>query len=265
MVNLLVLKPLLMNPPDVITGSLLLTETSFRANHDAKQLANRDSYTDVISGQGLLRSIESNIVWLIDNGHGPSVDGKPTTRGTGNRSPELEDGRRVFEGDYVRAISSKMIEMAKDKDIPCHIINPDMVDLDLRIRTERINRYVRRNPNCILISLHANIFGDGETFNAVGGIETFYPSTHPKKEISRQLAEIFQKHLVKKSNLSNRGIKEGNFHMLRESTCPAILTENGFMTNKVEAEKMLSPDFQEKLAEAYVQGMLEVSKLRIST
>ena len=44
--------------------------------------------------------------------------------------------------------------------------------------------------------------------------------------------------------------------MLRETAIPAVLIEVGFLTNAEERGKLLSPEYQELLAEAIANGIL---------
>lgn len=53
-----------------------------------------------------------------------------------------------------------------------------------------------------------------------------------------------------------RKVKEENYAVLRETAIPSVLIEVGFLTNKEERGKLLSPEYQEILAEAIASGIL---------
>lgn len=102
------------------------------------------------------------------------------------------------------------------------------------------------------ISIHANSF----TNDTAHGLETFWNSKY-ESEDSKELAETIQKHLVETLELHNRGAKEGNFHVIRETQMPSVLVELGFISNKAEAELMKTQAFKEDSAKAILAGILE--------
>ena len=52
-----------------------------------------------------------------------------------------------------------------------------------------------------------------------------------------------------------RGVKFANFRVLRDSACPAILFETGFLSNPDDEKKCLSPQWRQLMAEALAQGI----------
>ena len=56
----------------------------------------------------------------------------------------------------------------------------------------------------ILVSIHANAYGDGKSYNSVEGIETFYHSDNSKIGDSLKLAECLQTELLKGTTQVNR-------------------------------------------------------------
>lgn len=68
--------------------------------------------------------------------------------------------------------------------------------------------------------------------------------------------------IVKQVNFKNRGMKKANFHVLRETKMPALLTENGFIDTQADAEKLNNNNFIEKLARGYVNGLVSIFKLK---
>jgi N-acetylmuramoyl-L-alanine amidase len=53
----------------------------------------------------------------------------------------------------------------------------------------------------------------------------------------------------------DRGKKQSNFHVLRESNMKAILTENLFISNSADAKNLSSPDFRQKIAQGHINGL----------
>ncbi|CFX72966.1 Cell wall hydrolase/autolysin, catalytic [Syntrophomonas zehnderi OL-4] len=74
------------------------------------------------------------------------------------------------------------------------------------------------------ISFHRNAFKP----ETAAGVET-YTYLNPSAK-SKEMAENIQSSLVR-VGFVNRGVKEANFHVLRETKAPAILIEIGFIDN----------------------------------
>ena len=79
------------------------------------------------------------------------------------------------------------------------------------------------------------------------------------KESSR-LAEIVQSELDAMLGTRNRGIKQAPFKILTGVACPAILVEAAFLSNPNEEQKLASPDFQARIAEAIYRGLARYLK-----
>lgn len=61
---------------------------------------------------------------------------------------------------------------------------------------------------------------------------------------------------IKGLGLSDRGVKVSNFHVLRETKCPAALAEIGFISNPVQEALLNTEDFQTRAALAISRGYL---------
>lgn len=67
--------------------------------------------------------------------------------------------------------------------------------------------------------------------------------------------------ILKLVNFTDRGKKQQNFHVLRESNMPALLTENGFIDNTNDAAKLNTASFIESLARGHVNGIVKCFNL----
>ncbi|HPR16711.1 MAG TPA: N-acetylmuramoyl-L-alanine amidase [Candidatus Cloacimonadota bacterium] len=74
-------------------------------------------------------------------------------------------------------------------------------------------------------------------------------------EESFQLGTKLQSTLISATNARNRGVKQANFYVLRGAFMPAVLLELGFLSNKEEEKKLISPSYQEKLVNALYLGI----------
>jgi len=69
-------------------------------------------------------------------------------------------------------------------------------------------------------------------------------------EQSGYLATKVQDYFTHKLNRYNRGVKQAGFWVLYRTTCPSILIETGFLTNKTEEKFLTSADGQKEMANA---------------
>jgi N-acetylmuramoyl-L-alanine amidase len=72
---------------------------------------------------------------------------------------------------------------------------------------------------------------------------------------SSQLAEDIQDELNLLWGTKNRGIKQAPFKVLTGVACPAVLVEVAFLSNPQEERKLLTVEYQNKVAEAIYQGL----------
>jgi len=97
------------------------------------------------------------------------------------------------------------------------------------------------------ISIHCNSFSPNSH-----GVETFSLASVGK---GRMLAESVHKELIPTTGLYNRGLKSENYHVLRETDCPAILTEIGFISNPKEEALMKDSVWDDKVSSAIARGI----------
>ncbi len=194
-------------------------------------------------------------MWCLDNGHGKQTPGK--------RSPLFDDGRtRFFEYEFNRDIV-RLIKEALDKKGIKYFITVPEVDIDdfLRGRVDRANNLQSDLPK-LFVSVHSNAAPapTSESWALARGIETWF--FHGSKR-SQKMAGVFQKHLIEKTGWRNRQIKsqpQGQFFVLRNTTMPSVLTENGFYNNKEEAAELMKPEVRQQIADAHVAAIMEIER-----
>lgn len=172
---------------------------------------------------------------MIDAGHGPETKGK--------RSP---DGRlREFHFNSEVADEVKKHLMACGHTVMfSHLPNQDV---PLHERTALANRL----KVDLFVSIHANAFGN--EFNAANGIETF---TYLRSLAnSKRLSSYIHQALILSTGRKNRGEKQADFALLRDTRMPAVLIECGFMTNLEELALLKSVDYRKRCARAIAFGI----------
>ena len=106
--------------------------------------------------------------------------------------------------------------------------------------------------NAIFVSVHYNYNRGGSGH----GIETYY--CH---EDSYLLAAYIQAYVITQTNLTSRGVKSANFHVIRATTRnPAVLVECGFVSNSGERAAMMYGEYRERIAMGIAKGILAYRK-----
>lgn len=194
-------------------------------------------------------------LWCLDNGHGKLQAGK--------RSPIFDDGKtQLLEYEFNRDVVEKIIAKLDEKDIAYFDVVPDVEEIGsfLKGRVKRANNKITPLKK-VFVSVHANAGPTNSAgWGSTTGIETWY---HKNSRKGKKMAAIFQKHLIEEMNWRNRHLKSSaitDLYVLRETWMPAILTENGFFTNKTQAADLMKDSVRQKVADAHVAAIVEIEK-----
>ncbi len=107
----------------------------------------------------------------------------------------------------------------------------------------------------IFVSIHANSVKNNTTAN---GTETFYAiTTGDLHKESIDLATFVNNQIVSDLHMRNRGVKNKQFYVIRNTIIPAILVELGFLTNSEDRAKLSDDQFIALFAESIYKGILE--------
>lgn len=68
--------------------------------------------------------------------------------------------------------------------------------------------------------------------------------------------------VIRLVDFANRGKKTANFHVLRETSMSAILTENGFIDTAADASKLRNVSFLQGIARAHATGLEKAFQLK---
>ena len=165
---------------------------------------------------------------FIDPGHGGA---DPGSLGNGLRECDinLEVSKRVR---YHTLRHGLQVIMSRETD----------TTISLNERTNRANNWGAN----ILVSIHCN-----SAMQEAYGVETYC-----YKYIYRNLADNIHGKIITDKSLfyDNRGVKEADFHMLRESYMDAALVEMAFISNERDAQLLKTK--QEGFAVAITKGIL---------
>lgn len=170
----------------------------------------------------------------IDMGH--------TLSGTGTGANGI-----VSETTKNREVGNRVIALLKEKG---HTVINCTVD---KSENDLYDRRIKANAQTLdlFVSLHLNAFN-----GSAHGVETYiYSGSWAEKEANRTIAKRMQDKLVSRVGWYNRGVKEDNFYVLRETIAPAVLIELGFC----DSSKDMNLWNTEKIAVALFEGITGTS------
>ncbi len=124
-------------------------------------------------------------------------------------------------------------------------------DLYLPLGT-RVTRANRR-PSSLFVSIHFNSAAAIEA----KGIEVYYfgKSVQKRRVASQKMGKAILDAMVKETGARSRGVRRGNFQVIRETTMPAVLIEAGFITNAEERKLLSTQTYLDKLAKGIASGV----------
>lgn len=189
---------------------------------------------------------------VIEAGHGLYTAGK--------RIPKALDPNETREWTLNNRIVVKTIKILEEYE-GLQILRTDdptgKIDVPLSERTTLANNFKAD----LFISVHANAYL-GKPWS--GGGTTVY--VHPNAPANtKRLQKDLYNELIKQTGLKgNRatGTPTGNFHVVRETKMPSVLSENGFMDSRIDSKIILTEKFADQTARAHANFVINEFKLR---
>jgi len=177
---------------------------------------------------------------FIDPGHGGTDSGAV--------------GNGLKEKDLTLKISKKIKEkLANYENVQIKLSRESDQTLSLPQRTNMANAWGAN----YLISVHINA-GGGTGFESY----TYNKSYAGKQETNRKRSILHAEIMRQLSGVRDRGMKEANLHMVRESRMESVLTENLFIDNVNDATLLKQDNFLDKIAQGHVNGLAVIFGLK---
>ncbi len=108
-------------------------------------------------------------------------------------------------------------------------------------------------------SAHNNGHGD----RSANGYESFVYTSPSRGSLEIQRAiHTSQAAVWTSAGRANRGMKRANFYELRATKMPALLVENGFLSNAADAGLLKDAKFKQRIVDATVQALADFYKLK---
>lgn len=180
----------------------------------------------------------SHLTVVLDPGHGGKDGGAQTMSGQKMHEKFVALSTSLMVRDYLKQKGFRvLLTRNEDRFIPL----------------QKRSFFSNQNNADIFVSIHYN---GAPSFQAHGVEVYLYKDGDPLRiRNSEKLAQHVLSRLIETTEAKNRGVKHGNFSVIRNTTSPAILVEAGFLTHGGEALKIRSPSYQSKIALGIAKGI----------
>ena len=182
-----------------------------------------------------------NVTIMIDPGHGGHDIGTQSISKPRYQEKSLNLVTAKFVVDYLQQLGYRVL-ITRDKD---HFVSLE----------KRANMANEQKPT-LFVSIHYNSAPSAEA----QGVEVFFYQAKETKERtlkSKRLAQAVLKNVLAETKAKSRGVKHGNYLVIRQTNMPAILVEGGFVTNEAELQNLKDPTYLKRLAWGIVRGIEE--------
>ena len=184
-----------------------------------------------VSTTGVKNTSKTFSTVVVDAGHGGKDSGAYRRYGPPEKAIALDVAQRLNR--KLRESQLKTV-MTRNSDV--------FIELNDRVAIENAQK------NAIFVSIH---FNDSRK-RRIRGFETYYHSG-----ASSDLASQIQGKLMTIPNSANGGVHTANFRVLRLASCPAVLVECGYLSNRSEGNKTRDWEYRELLADRIAEAIVE--------
>lgn len=198
---------------------------------------------------------------VLDAGHGGHDKGAQSPYG--------------YEKNFALDVARRTRKLLEEKGFKVVMTRDSDEFIPLHTRAQIANKY----PDAIFVSIHFNSSLQNRLAN---GFEVFSctprggPSTNDEQlrrrdlakengnendTVSAVLASAIHHAAIGQIPVTDRGVKDARFAVLRLTKIPAVLFEGGFVSNAMEAKQIASATWRSKLASAITDGVDEFKKV----
>lgn len=183
---------------------------------------------------------------VLDAGHGGDDPGKVGINGSLEKDLNLEITmlvKKYLEADDVRVVMTRETAAGLYDE---KASNKKVQDMKRRIDI------IEKTAPLVTVSIHQNSYQE----EYVHGAQVFYYSGSTE---GKRLAEKIQGRLVAGVEPENKRQVKANdsYYLLKKTKTPIVIVECGFLSNRAEAEKLCTKEYQEKLAWQIHLGILQ--------
>jgi N-acetylmuramoyl-L-alanine amidase len=148
------------------------------------------------------------------------------------------------EKTIVLEVARMVTEMLRASGVDARMTRSDDTFVELNDRAAKA-RQVRAK---LFISIHC----DAAANRGARGFTIYTPETRRRQ--SSAFAAAIEKAMLG-TNMSSRGVRGADFRVLMRTTCPAVLLELGYLTNRYDARRLASRSYQIASARAIANAV----------
>jgi N-acetylmuramoyl-L-alanine amidase len=197
--------------------------------------------------------------WLVTtNGTGPGIDKQGAEAYLSSKTIVIDPGHGGIDtgatgagGTLEKELTLRTAQLLSDKlkaagaNVFLTRSNDAFLPLPSRVRLASVHQ------SDAFISLHY----DSNLDRSVRGTTGYYYHSYQKK-----LAEYVYNSTNAETRLKSRGVRSGDYHVIRENTRQAVLMELGYLSNSAEEMTLTSGQFQENAATGLYNGLARYFK-----
>ena len=213
----------------LLATTLILVAAVFAARFIASEAQ------PAVAGAGALKVV-------LDAGHGGMDGGAVGVNGT------VEAGLNLTVAKLIEAeLTARGVEVVMTRSTDEALGDTKAADMAARGK-------LIAQPADSVVSIHMNKFSD----RSVKGSMAFYMTG---SEQGALLAQSVIDAVTDSTGQGRRLANPGDYFVIRECAAPAVLVECGFLSNAEDERKLNDPDYQQKLAEGIVEGIMNYFSL----
>lgn len=220
-------------PPEMLVAPTPAAKTWARSPIYAEEIAAADI--------PIKKRRKERVIIMLDAGHGGEDFGTHSLGNPKYQEKYLNMSTTTMVKNFLQQFGYEVVMTRND---------------DTFISLDKRALFANEQKPRVFVSIHFNSAPSQEA----EGIEVFYyrdDNNKSRTNQSKTLAKAILDKTVQNTQAKSRGIKHGNYAVIRETNMPAALIEGGFLTNAAEMEKIKNGAYLKSLALGIAQGIQE--------
>lgn len=202
-------------------------------------------YVSNMKPQAEKNSEDKKLCVVIDAGHGGADPGKVGV----NQALEADINLQIAE--FLKIfLETEDIEVVMTREDENGLYDEGASNRKVQDMRRRLEIIEKAEP-VLVVSIHQNSYHE----EYVKGAQVFYYTTGEK---SKLLADMIQGELKELDAENKRNAKANDsYYLLKKTSKPIVIAECGFLSNMQEAEKLITPLYQERVAFKIHMGIMK--------